>query len=85
MNNRLSFEESLPTELIREFEESLPMVFSVKSFGEMFHCDQKTIYRMINSGELGCIKRNKGSIRILKYHVTDWLRKTDHVYKDENL
>jgi len=59
------------------FEEDLPMVFTVKSFGEMFHCTHKTVYRMIESGELGCIRRERKAIKILRYHVTDWLGRAE--------
>lgn len=55
------------------FIAELPAVFTVKTFGTWFHFDQKTVYRMVDEGELACLRRPGKSIRILKHQVIDWV------------
>lgn len=60
-----------------EFVEDLPPVFTIRSFGNVFGFSPKTVYRMIDNKEIGCLRRPNDTIRILRTHVEDWINACD--------
>jgi len=55
----------------------IPVAMSIKTFAKMFEFDESTVRKMIRSGEIGCLKRPTDSVRILRTHVDEWIRKCD--------
>ncbi len=60
-----------------EFVENLPNVFTIKTFGDLFGFSPKTVYRMIEKKEIGCLRRPNDTIRILHTHVEEWIKSCD--------
>lgn len=67
----------------KKFYDQIPQVMRVADFAEFFHFDLSTVHRMCTSGELGCQRRKGASIRIMKFHITDWMEKCDSLKSPE--
>lgn len=57
--------------------EKLPPVMTVRSFADIFQFDVRTVYTMVHEKEIGCLRRSSDTIRILRTHVEDWIRRCD--------
>jgi len=60
-----------------QYYESLHDVYTVMQFAKEFHFSKGAVYLMIDRGDLGCLRRNGCTIRIMKYHVIDWMERCD--------
>ena len=61
----------------QSFYDQIPQVMRVTDFAEFFKFDLSTVHRMCTSGELGCQRRKGASIRIMKFHITEWMEKCE--------
>jgi excisionase family DNA binding protein len=64
-------------------EMTLPPVITVEELASLLRVDRKTVYQAIVDGQIPGVRKIRGTIRINRDAVIEWLRGKDHVPRSE--